>query len=76
MGALILHRPALPLWLSGMLKYQGPNRLGVQMLAWHETLYHHAIATAVYAEAVDRALGLQLKELEWLTQGSVLSRLR
>jgi putative nucleotidyltransferase with HDIG domain len=53
-----------------MLKYQGPNRLAMQMLAWHETLYCHAIATAVYAEAVGRALGLQEKELEWLTQAA------
>ncbi|MGB9804964.1 HD-GYP domain-containing protein, partial [Desulfofundulus sp.] len=53
-----------------MLKYQGANRLAMQMLAWHETLYYHAIATAVYTEAVGRALGLQEKELEWLTQGA------
>ncbi|SHJ15365.1 HD domain-containing protein [Desulfofundulus thermosubterraneus] len=70
MRALILHRPGLPGWLSEMLKYQGPNRLAVQMLAWHETLYYHAIATAVYAEVVGRAVGLQEKELEWLTQGA------
>jgi HD-GYP domain-containing protein (c-di-GMP phosphodiesterase class II) len=53
-----------------MLKYQGPNRLAMEMLAWHETLYYHAIATAVYAEAVGWALGLQEKELEWLTQAA------
>ncbi|AEG15963.1 metal dependent phosphohydrolase [Desulfofundulus kuznetsovii DSM 6115] len=70
MRALILHRPGLPGWLAEMLKYQGPNRLAMQMLAWHETLYYHAIATAVYAEAVGRALGLQEKELEWLTQAA------
>ncbi|RKO66405.1 HD domain-containing protein [Desulfofundulus salinus] len=70
MHALILHRPGLPGWLSEMLKCQGPNRLAMEMLAWHETLYYHAIATAVCAEAVGRALGLQEKELEWLTQAA------
>ncbi|SHE96878.1 HD domain-containing protein [Desulfofundulus australicus DSM 11792] len=70
MHALILHRPGLPGWLSEMLKYQGPNRLAIQMLAWHETLYYHAVTTAVYAEAVGRALGMQDKELEWLIQAA------
>lgn len=31
------------------------------MLAWQETLYYHAIATAVYAEAVGRTLGIKGK---------------
>ncbi|AEG15087.1 hypothetical protein Desku_1506 [Desulfofundulus kuznetsovii DSM 6115] len=66
--ALIPHRPGLPGWLSEMLKRQGPNRLAVQVLAWHEMLDYHAIATAVYAEAVGRVLDLQKKGLEWLTQ--------
>ncbi|MCS5696559.1 hypothetical protein [Desulfofundulus thermocisternus] len=57
MRALILYRPGLPGWLAEMLKYQGPNRLAIQMLAWHETLYYHAVTTAVYAEAVGRTLG-------------------
>ncbi|MCS5697180.1 HD-GYP domain-containing protein [Desulfofundulus thermocisternus] len=70
MRKFILHRPGLPGWLAEMLKYQGPNRLAMQMLAWHKTLYYHAIATAVYAESVGRALGLQEKELEWLTQAA------
>ncbi|MQL51046.1 HD domain-containing protein [Desulfofundulus thermobenzoicus] len=70
MRALILRRPGLPGWLSEMLRYQGPNRLAIQMLAWHETLYYHAIATAVYAEAVGRALGYTGEELEQLTQAA------
>ncbi|RKO68021.1 HD domain-containing protein [Desulfofundulus salinus] len=53
-----------------MLKHQGPNRLAVQMLAWHEMLYYHAIATAVYAESVGRALGFVGEELEYLIQGA------
>ncbi|WP_078060465.1 HD-GYP domain-containing protein [Desulfotomaculum copahuensis] len=70
MKNLMLYRPHAPQWLNEMLKYQGQNQLAVQMLAWHETLYHHAIATAGYAEAVGRELGFTGEELDLLTQGA------
>lgn len=40
------------------------------MLAWHETLYYHAIFAAACAEAVGRMLGYGGETLELLTQGA------
>lgn len=51
-------------------KYQGLNKLAVVMLAWHETLYYHAIFAAACAEAVGRMLGYGGETLELLTQGA------
>lgn len=64
------YRSITPQWLSEMLKYQGRNRLALQMSAWHETLYHHAIATAVYSEVIGRELGYSGESLNCLTQGA------
>lgn len=70
LGAMILCRPGLPGWLQQMLRYQGPSRLAMEMLAWHETLYYHAIFAAACAEAVGRLLGYTGEALELLTQGA------
>lgn len=68
----ILYHPNAPKWLSEMLRYQGRNQLAVQMFAWHESLYHHAITTVMYAEAIGRELGYAKEELDLLTQGSFI----
>jgi len=39
------------------------------MLAWHETLYCHAVITAVYAEAVGRALGKKGRTVFFIVPG-------
>ena len=66
----LLYPFAAPDWLTQMLCYQGRNELARRMFAWHETLYHHAIATAVYAETIGRTLGYSGEDLDVLTQGA------